>query len=118
MYDRLGRVRHIPHTPSRHDRYLRRGDVAKSRHERRKVQQSPQRSPLQALRLSLTRNDRNPVRPSFRTVRKKSARKLQWSAAGITAREAALLLFRSVHVTVSAICRISFACAQSRIETE
>jgi hypothetical protein len=32
--------------------------------------------------------------------------------------EAALLLFNSVHVTVSTICRISFVCAQARIETE
>ena len=32
------------------------------------------------------------------------------------AREAALLLFNSVHVTVSTICRISFVCAQARIE--
>jgi hypothetical protein len=34
------------------------------------------------------------------------------------AREAALLRFNSVHVTVSTICRISFMCAQARIETE
>jgi hypothetical protein len=33
-------------------------------------------------------------------------------------REAALLLFNLVHVTVSTICRISFVCAQARIETE
>ena len=31
---------------------------------------------------------------------------------------AALLLFNSVHVTVSTICRISFVCTQARIETE
>jgi hypothetical protein len=31
------------------------------------------------------------------------------------AREAVLLLFNSVHVTVSTICRISFVCAQARI---
>ena len=33
-------------------------------------------------------------------------------------REAALLLFNLVHVTVCTICRISFVCAQARIETE
>ena len=33
-------------------------------------------------------------------------------------REAALLLFNLVHVTVSTICRISFVCAQARIEAE
>ncbi len=37
--------------------------------------------------------------------------------AGMT-KEAALLLFNSVHVTVSTICRIGFVCAQARIETE
>ena len=37
---------------------------------------------------------------------------------GSMTREAALLLFNSVHVTVSAICRISFMCAQTRIEME
>jgi hypothetical protein len=41
-----------------------------------------------------------------------------WLSAGSMTREAALLLFNSVHVTVSTICRISFACAQARIETE
>src|ERR1700682_5373464 len=35
-----------------------------------------------------------------------------------TAIEVALLLFNSVYVTVSTICRISSACAQARIETE
>jgi len=39
------------------------------------------------------------------------------AAAGMT-KEAALLLFSSVHVTVSTICRISFVCAQARIEAE
>ena len=38
-------------------------------------------------------------------------------AAGMT-KEAALLLFNSVPVTVSTICRISFVCAQARIEAE
>jgi hypothetical protein len=38
--------------------------------------------------------------------------------AGSMTREAALLLFNLVHVTVSTICRISFVCAQARIETE
>ena len=33
-------------------------------------------------------------------------------------KEAALLLFNSVPVTVSTICRISFVCAQARIEAE
>jgi hypothetical protein len=31
-------------------------------------------------------------------------------------REAALLLFYSVHIAVSTICRIGFVCAQARIE--
>jgi hypothetical protein len=39
------------------------------------------------------------------------------AAAGMM-KEAALLLFNSVAVTVSTICRISFACAQARIEAE
>ena len=39
-------------------------------------------------------------------------------ACGKHDREAALLLFNLVHVTVSTICRISFVCAQARIETE
>ena len=39
------------------------------------------------------------------------------AAAGMT-KEAALLLFNSVLITVSTICRISFLCAQARIETE
>src|SRR2546426_10985693 len=38
--------------------------------------------------------------------------------AGSMTREAALLLFNLVHVTVSTIWRISFVCAQARIETE
>jgi hypothetical protein len=38
-------------------------------------------------------------------------------AAGMT-KEVALLLFNSVPVTVSTICRISFVCAQARIEAE
>jgi hypothetical protein len=42
----------------------------------------------------------------------------RWSAAGSTTREAVLLLFDSVDVTVSTFCWISFACAQGRIETE
>jgi len=33
-------------------------------------------------------------------------------------KEAALLLFNSVPVTVGTICRISFECAQARIEAE
>src|SRR5260370_14484485 len=33
-------------------------------------------------------------------------------------KEAALLLFNSVPVTVSTICRISFVCVQARIEAE
>jgi hypothetical protein len=37
--------------------------------------------------------------------------------AGMT-KEAALLLFNLVPVTVSTICRISFVCAQARIEAE
>ena len=36
----------------------------------------------------------------------------RWSAAGGTTREAALLLFDLVDVTVSTFCWISFACAQ------
>jgi hypothetical protein len=39
------------------------------------------------------------------------------AAAGMT-KEAALLLFNSVLITVSTICRISFVCAQARIEAE
>jgi hypothetical protein len=39
------------------------------------------------------------------------------AAAGMT-KEAALLPFNSVHVTVSTICRIGLVCAQARIETE
>ncbi len=42
----------------------------------------------------------------------------RWLAAGNMKREAARLLFNSIHVTVSTICRISFACTQGRIETE
>ena len=39
------------------------------------------------------------------------------AAAGMT-KDAALLLFNSVPVTVSTICRISFVCAHARIEAE
>ncbi len=42
----------------------------------------------------------------------------RWLAAAGMTKEAALLLFNSVPVTVSAICRISFVCAQARIEAE
>jgi hypothetical protein len=42
----------------------------------------------------------------------------RWLAAGSMTREAALLLFNSVHLTVSTVCRISFVCTQARIETE
>ena len=42
----------------------------------------------------------------------------RWLAAAGMTKEAALLLFNSVHVTVSTICRISFVCAQARIEAE
>ena len=42
----------------------------------------------------------------------------RWLAAAGMAKEAALLLFNSVPVTVSTICRISFVCAQARIEAE
>jgi len=42
----------------------------------------------------------------------------RWLAAGSVTREAALLPFNSVRVTVSTICRISFVRAQARIETE
>jgi hypothetical protein len=51
-----------------------------------------------------------------------SARLAGWAMQNVlqeaieAAREAALLLFNSVHVTVSTICRISFVCAQARIE--
>jgi hypothetical protein len=39
------------------------------------------------------------------------------TTAGMT-KEAALLQFDSVLITVSTICRISFVCAQARIEAE
>jgi len=42
----------------------------------------------------------------------------RWSAAGNMTREAVLLLFDSVDVTVSTFWWISFACAQGRTETE
>ena len=42
----------------------------------------------------------------------------RWLAAVGMTKEAALLLFNSVPVTVSATCRISFVCAQARIEAE
>jgi hypothetical protein len=42
----------------------------------------------------------------------------RWLAAADMTKEAALLLFNSVPVTVSTICRISFVCAQARIEAE
>jgi hypothetical protein len=42
----------------------------------------------------------------------------RWSAASGTTREAVLLRFDSVDVTVSTFCWISFASAQGRIETE
>ena len=42
----------------------------------------------------------------------------RWLAAAGMTKEAALLLFNSVPVTVSTICRISFVCAQARIEAE
>ena len=42
----------------------------------------------------------------------------RWLSAGSVTRAAALLLFNSVHVNVSRICRIGFVCAQARIETE
>ena len=42
----------------------------------------------------------------------------RWLAAAGMAKEAALLLFNSVPVTVSTIRRISFVCAQVRIEAE
>jgi hypothetical protein len=36
----------------------------------------------------------------------------------LSLKQAALLLFNSVHVNVSTICRIGLVCAQARIETE
>jgi hypothetical protein len=42
----------------------------------------------------------------------------RWLAAAGMTKEAALLLFNSVPVTVGTICRISFVCAQARIEAE
>jgi hypothetical protein len=42
----------------------------------------------------------------------------RWLSSGSMTREAALLLFSSVHVTVSTISRISFVGAQTRIETK
>ena len=42
----------------------------------------------------------------------------RWLAAAGMTKEAALLQFNSVHFTVSTICRISFVCAQARIEAE
>ena len=42
----------------------------------------------------------------------------RWLAAAAMTKEAALLQFNSVAVTVSTICRISFVCAQARIEAE
>jgi hypothetical protein len=44
--------------------------------------------------------------------------RLGWLAAAGMTKEAALLLFDSVPVTVSTICRISFVWAQARIEAE
>jgi hypothetical protein len=44
--------------------------------------------------------------------------RLRWLAAAGMTKEAALLLFDSVPVTVSTICRINFVCAQARIEAE
>jgi hypothetical protein len=41
-----------------------------------------------------------------------------WAVSVEATREAAVLLFHSVYVTVCTICRISFICAQARIETE
>ena len=52
-------------------------------------------------------------RKSVTSARTRARRVLIWRG-----REAALLLFNLVHVTVSTICRISFVCAQARIETE
>jgi hypothetical protein len=42
----------------------------------------------------------------------------RWLAATGVTKEAALLLFNSVPVTASTICRISFVCAQAWIEAE
>ena len=42
----------------------------------------------------------------------------RWLAAAGMAKEAALLLFNSVPAAVSTIRRISFVCAQARIEAE
>ena len=42
----------------------------------------------------------------------------RWLAAAGMTKEAASLQFNSVPVTVSTICRISFVCAQARIEAE
>ena len=42
----------------------------------------------------------------------------RWLAAAGMTKEAALLLFNSVPVTASTICRISIVCAQARIEAE
>jgi hypothetical protein len=52
-----------------------------------------------------------------RRVRLLAARLALLAAASMT-REAALLPFNSVYVTVSTISRISFMCAQARIELE
>ena len=42
----------------------------------------------------------------------------RWLAAAGMTKEAALLQFNSVPVTVSTICRINFVCGQARIEAE
>jgi hypothetical protein len=42
----------------------------------------------------------------------------RWLAAAGMTKEAALLQFNSVRITVSTICRVSFVWAQARIEAE
>jgi hypothetical protein len=42
----------------------------------------------------------------------------RWLAAAGMTKETALLQFNSVRITVSTICRVSFVCAQARIEAE
>jgi hypothetical protein len=49
--------------------------------------------------------------------RPETAGRWRLTLVGMT-KEAALLQFNSVLITVSTICRISFVCAQARIEAE
>src|SRR4051812_46861023 len=67
---------------------------------------------------SLTRSAAEVAPTGATATRAGSSGVWRWLAAAGTTKEAALLQFNSVRITVSTICRVSFVCAQARIEAE